>query len=112
MSNINISLFIECLVELSDLSNQRSVWLGEKPDQQSSLLEAAEGLFNDSGYEFVLEKEGAVFGTKIDKKLEELAKKISNIDARIVTKEAISGIKMEQVRYSAVEILSLLKQRI
>ena len=61
-------LIERALRELSDAEFQRRVWLGGGVSEMSSMSEAAEALFSDSGLGQALEKNGETFSREIDGK--------------------------------------------
>ena len=99
---------LEGLKELSDKEFQLHAWTGKTPGLQSSLVEATEGLYSDSGYSIALDENGTVFGQKIDSLLRDLAKAISIVEEEIYTADAINSSNMEIVRKKAEDILKLL----
>ena len=51
MISLNYTLMKNGLRELSDVDYQLRVWCGHEKNQQSSLVEAIEKIFDDSGYQ-------------------------------------------------------------
>ena len=111
MNDIYLSMVLDGLSELSDKDFQDQVWLPKTPNMQSSLTESTEKLYSDSGYDIILEKQGAVFDDKIDSLLEELSKSLANTGYDIFTAEDINSSGMDAVREKAKVILELLQKK-
>jgi hypothetical protein len=78
------------------------------PPEQSSLEEAVEGLFTDSGLGDALQAGGAGFPVKAESKLQDLRKELARINARESPAKIISGPGMQRVRTLAAEVLTLI----
>ena len=69
---LQLDLIRRALRELSDYDCQLRVWVLGDPSEMSSMTEAVEALFSDSGLGDALEKAGVVFKPDIDAELREL----------------------------------------
>lgn len=109
MKYLNRNLILECLEELADSSLQERLWTGKMPEQQSSLVEAVEGLFTDSGLDGELGKGTTGFSDESESKLEELDRELKKVDANRSAETVINDPAMSRVRDLAASALKLLR---
>jgi hypothetical protein len=110
MTFLNRNLIRECLRELSDKSFQERVWTASSGPEISSLTEAQCQLFNDSGLDLLLEKDG-VFGVSIDNSLRKLRLMLKEIEHDRKPQDVINDPKMIKVRELSEQILAQLPKQ-
>src|ERR1700730_18009285 len=111
MDWINKKLIAECLKELSDKSYQERVWLASSGPEISSLTEATNQLFGDSGMHVYLEKNNQIYNKEIDDRLKELGNMLAAIPDNRHPSELIKDEKMVPVRKMAADILDLIERQ-
>jgi hypothetical protein len=107
MTFLNCDRIRQCLEELSDKSYQERIWTASSGPEISSLTEAQCQLFNDSGLDLLLEKDGA-FGDQIDGLLKDLRLRLKNIDHNRPPLDIINDPQMVAVRKLSAQILNQL----
>lgn len=105
-----VSLIQSALEELADYDYQRTVWLGKRPDQQSSLVEAVSRLFDDSGLELALDRRVPVFDGAIDQDLRTLGAAVTRIDSTRSPELIVQDPAMAHVRELAGAIVAKLEE--
>ena len=78
--SVNKQTIVEALLELSDETLQRRLWLSTGEGEVSSFAEAICRLFNDSGLEHELDRGRTVFGPEIDDFLVRFGKSLHDLD--------------------------------
>lgn len=109
MNRLNRNLILECLKELSDRQLQENLWMGRIPSQQSSFVEAVEGLFTDSGLGDELSKGKTGFSEEAESKLRELEQQLSKVHTKGGPASVINDPAMPRVRDLAAHVLEALK---
>ena len=102
------------LRELSDGEFQRRVWLGRGVSEMSSMSEATETLFSDSGLGQALEKNTVTFSPEIDNDLRRLRlclRACLRAEAERGTDSAIASADWQGVRDMASSLLAVLGQK-
>jgi hypothetical protein len=109
MNRLNQNLILECLKELSDRQLQESLWMGKIASQQSSFVEAVEGLLTDSGLGDELTKGTTGFSTEVEAKLRELERQLAKVDVKGGPRKVIDDPAMPRIRDLAAIALELLE---
>lgn len=109
MSWIGKELIAEALAELGSEAMQRSLWLSDGSTDVSSISEAVESLYTDSGLMALLEKEEVAFAPEADQKLLELHKLLRKIDKDREPSQIISDPEMALIREKSNEIIKLIE---
>jgi hypothetical protein len=107
-------LIQSALRELSDAEFQHRVWLGGGVSEMSSMSEATEALFSDSGLGQALDKNAVTFSLEIDNQLRKLRlclRTCLRAEAERGTESAISSADWEGVRDMANSLLAVLGQK-
>ena len=107
-------LIERALRELADAEFQRRVWLGGGASEMSSMSEATEALFSDSGLGQALEKNPVTFSREIDNDLRKLRlclRACLRAEAERGTDSAISSADWQGVRDIASSLLAVLGQK-
>jgi len=107
---LNRNLILECLKELSDRHLQESLWVAGISSQQSSLVEAVEGLFMDSGLGDRLTKGRVGFSQEAEATLRELEQQLTRVHSKGGPEEVMNDPAMPRIRDlagSALELLTL-----
>lgn len=108
MNRLNRNLILECLKELGDRQLQESLWMGRIPNQQSSFVEAVEGLFTDSGLGDELRKGKTGLSSEVETKLHELEHQLAKVDVKGGPEKVINDPAMPRIRDLASVALQLL----
>ena len=103
-------IIIENLIELSDPEKQMEYWCGGDPNKMSSLTEAIEGIFSDSGFDYVRENGQVVFSPEIDLALDGFADELLQIKPEPVDKASILSPEMDRIRERAKELLDMINR--
>jgi flagellar biosynthesis/type III secretory pathway chaperone len=109
MNELDRNLILGCLRELSDRNIQEELWMGKVPSQQSSFVEAVEGLFTDSGLSDKLEAGQTGFSARAESALRELEQQLLRVCTRCGPANLINDAAMPKIRCLAAEVLELLK---
>jgi len=109
MNQVNVSIVLDCLRELSDASYQKRIWNVSSGSEISSFSEAVCQLFNDSGLCVELDKGHAVFSSSLSHKLRLLRSKLSSVEEMRSPNEIIEDPKMQAIRELSEELLSQIK---
>ena len=98
------------LHELADEHEQRRLWLSTGADgaDVSSWGECVCRLFNDSGLDEALERDGVVYTQPVDDRLTLLRLVLRRVDASQSTDSLLADPALDEVRALAQELLSLL----
>lgn len=102
------------LRELCDAEYQRRVWLGGGVSEMSSMTEATEALFSDSGLDQALEKNDVTYSPEIDNHLRKLRvclRSCLQAEAARGTASAISSTHWQEVRDIARGLLAVLGRK-
>lgn len=101
------------LEELADRKLQRELWLSSGPPEVSSLTEAVERLFDDSGLSIALE--GAEPPPEVDARtftlLKQLNEAVAQLDLHATPEEQLADPRMDYVSVLARQALGSLRQR-
>lgn len=110
MKAVRVDIVRAGLRELADVEFQRRVWTGRGlPEEMSSLVEAVETVFDDSGLEPDLGLGRVVFGSMADAKLQALGALLQRIDTDRDPDAIIDDPLMDDARRQAAEILEVLQ---
>lgn len=104
------AIIIDSLMELADQKMQMEYWCGGDPSKMSSLTEAVEGIFSDSGFDYVREKGQVVFSPEIDQALDDFADKLLQVKPEPVDEASILSPQMDRIRARAKELLERIKR--
>lgn len=110
MNRLNHNLIIECLKELSDAAIQERLWTGRSQHEQSSFVEAVEGLFTDTGLGDALHAGKTGVSAEAELKLRELEKLLSKVRTQDGPMKVINDPAMPQVRALAADVLALIEK--
>lgn len=109
MTYINRQLILQCLTELSDRRLQERLWMGLVPGRQSSLAEAVEGLFTDSGLDdSVLNGKGELT-LEVSSMLRDLEQELAHVPLHGEPRSTINHPAMSRVRAIATQVLEKLR---
>ena len=86
---VDKSLVLECLKELSDIDYQQRVWIEGTPNEVSGFNDVVAALFDDSALGESLEKNDVTFTIKADSMLRVFDKKIVSLPDSLSTKRLI-----------------------
>jgi hypothetical protein len=109
MNRVNRELILQCLEELSNRQLQENLWMGRTPQQQSSFVEAVEGLFTDSCLDDELERGTTGLSAGLEVQLRQLGRQLAKVDENREPEEIINDSAMVPVRNLAAVALGLLK---
>lgn len=104
-------ILLDCLRNLSDLDQQRRLWLGKIPNVVASFSEDHMGLPHDSGLKDALKSGGAGYGPKVDGILALLIEALASVDAAMPDEVIIECAEMVKVRELAAQALERIRDR-
>lgn len=110
MRNIYDSSVEGALRELSDIDEQRRLWLSTGNAEVSSLTECISRLWDDSGLGDALDSGETVYSIEIDRMFDELWNRLRVMDDRAAPVEIINDPRFIEVRNRAQEILIALRE--
>jgi hypothetical protein len=107
--SVQITGVIDALQELGDVDIQRRLWNSAEGDETSSLTEAVERLFTDSGLGSELDKGCTGLNAKTVYILNTLEKALAKVARHRPPNEIIDDPAMDEVRRLAKEAVALLQ---
>jgi len=104
---INKKVLKWSLEELSNIEQQRRLWLGQSKDEMSSFEEACCGVFDDSGLTRAFDK-GLVerdYGEGVASMVKELGVLVGSVESNLSPKDVIQHRAMTRMRSLSKELL-------